>query len=782
MKRFFKSTWQKIVKNWVIIVICFVIVGGGYYSLFSHYGRFGFEGGNDFIYRMESNLLDIKMRLRGKKKASGKVGILAIDEKSIEAFGRWPFSRKYYAKALKNLKKLGVKWVGFDSIYAEPEKTYLEDARTDIKALDKLALDPKNFKSRIDKINGMLEQSPADQIFADGIRDFKNIVLGFFYFGSRFEAKYNLGDKPKFNLLDLMSVSEVAYELPEGRDLESFPYLKKVYGLVPNTPLISKAGEHFAFFSNDADADAINRWVVLVANIKGTLLPSLSLKTAAEYLNSDPLVYFGDGGIDTIFLINRDDDTKVIEVPIDPKGGGRILINHVGPSHSFHHYSLADAYHMRYTDEEKKNLKGSVLLLGATATGTNDIRPNPFDPAIDGVENHAAVIENIVTQDFLKRPLNIYEIELFVVLGIGLLFCPVLIFANSLFSGMAVILFLVGYYYMDKVFWFGEGTWTYLGIPSLQIIAMYVLSTLYKYMTEEAEKKKVKGAFQHYLSPDVIDQVLEDPESLQLGGEKKELTVFFSDVRSFTTISESLTPEKLCELMNDYFTPMTSIILRSKGVLDKYIGDAIMAFWGAPIDLPQHADVGVKASVEMLFALDQLRHDFKVKGFPEIDIGIGLNTGPMSVGNMGSGERFTYTVMGDSVNLGARLEGLTKEYGIKIMISEFTMRKLTPGAHLTRDLDDIRVKGKTEPVQVFDVLRPDFLPQPAMIQEFCQKFDEGRKLYKAQEFERAITLFSDCVKMKANDKASLLYLSRIEEYQKNRPGEDWDGVYTFTHK
>ena len=420
--------------------------------------------------------------------------------------------------------------------------------------------------------------------------------------------------------------------------------------------------------------------------------------------------------------------------------------------------------------------------MGGTASGTSDIRPNAFDPTLDGVENHAAAVDNILSQNFLKRPVSIYKTELLIILGLGLLFAPLMIFSNAIVSGIAVTVFLIAYYYVDKVFWFGQGTWVFIVVPCLQIIAMYLLTTVYKYMTEEGERKKVKGAFQHYLSPDVINQMLENPESLQLGGVRRDLTVLFSDVRGFTTISEVLSPEKLSELMNNYFTPMTSIVLRSGGVLDKYIGDAIMAFWGAPIPSTQHADSAAQSALDMLVALDLVREEFKRKNFPDIDIGIGLNTGPMSVGNMGSNERFTYTVMGDAVNLGARLEGLTKEYGIKIMISEFTERQLTPGRFITRDLDNIRVKGKLDSVHVFELLRADAMGTREILETFLAQFKAGRQAYRNKDWTLALELFGKCLSMNPADKPTLLYRERCLQLAENPPGDDWDGVYTFTHK
>lgn len=774
---------KELIKKSPMLIVCAMIVGVSYWLLFNHYRSFSFVGGNDFIYTLESKLLDARMVMRGKVEPTGKVGILAIDEKAIQQFGRWPFSRKYYEKAFDNLKKLGVKWIGFDSIYSEPEKTYLEDALPVLESGAEQAAKPTSFGTNREQLQQLLAESPGDVSFANGIKNFENIVLGYFYFNSERETKQNLGDAERYPQLETMLSSEIqVVDMPEGSKLDNYGRLIKGYGIVSNIPRLTESTPYFAYFSNDADDDAINRWVVLVANVNGHLMPSLALKTIAEYLNREIVLIFDNIGVETIMLVNRDNEKDVIEIPVDPLGGGRILVNHRGPGQTFHHYSLADAYNNSFTADEKKKLKGSVLLLGATAIGTNDMRPNPFDPAIDGVENHAAVMDNVIRKDFLKRPISIFATELMIVLGIGLLFAPLMIWGRAMFSGIAVVLFLVGYYYVDKYLWFQKGVWAYMAVPSIQIVAMFISTTLIKYMTEEREKKKVKGAFQYYLSPDVINQVLEDPDSLSLGGEKKELTVFFSDVRGFTTISESLSPEKLCELMNEYFTPMTAIILRSKGVLDKYIGDAIMAFWGAPLAIENQADVAATSAIEMLFALDQLKIQFKQKGFPEIDMGIGLNTGPMSVGNMGSMERFTYTVMGDSVNLGARLEGLTKEYGIKVMISEFTQRRLTANKFFTRDLDDIRVKGKNEPVKVFDLMRPDFLPNAGLIREFIGHFEEGRKYYKEQNWEMAHKAFLTCLQMKPQDKTAAMYVERVSAYKAESPGQTWDGVYNFTHK
>lgn len=777
----FKKFLQSIKKNWVVLFLCASIVSASYTILFYHYRTFSFAGANDFVYKIESYILDYKIRIRGPIKPSNKLGVLAIDEKTIQSFGTFPFSRKYYSKAFKNLKKLGVKWVGFDAIFAEEQKTILSDVSKDIKNLS--ANNSSGKLESISNINKYLKVSHSDLYFSNAIKSFENIVLGYFYFGSKVETELNLGKRNPYLNLESILVSEIeGIDMPEGLELNTYSSLSKAHGVMSNTNIYAESSPYFGFFSNNPDDDAINRWVTLVADANGHLMPSLALKTISEYMNREIFVLFDEIGVENIMLVNREDDGDVIEIPLDPHGSGRILVNHIGGSRGFTHYSLADAYHNTFTKKERKTLKGSALLLGATAIGTNDIRPNPFDPTIDGVENHLAVMDNILTQSFYKRTVDIYKVELLIVLGIGILFAPLMMYGSALTSGASVLLFIVGYFYWDKYAWFQNGIWAYMAIPMSEIVAMYISTTLYKFMVEEKEKRQVKGAFQHYLSPEVIDQVLDDPESLSLGGEKKELTVFFSDVRGFTTISESLSPEKLCELMNAYFTPMTGIILKNRGVLDKYIGDAIMAFWGAPVTLPNSPDIACQSSLEMLFALDNLKKEFKEKGLPDIDIGIGLNTGPMSVGNMGSAERLTYTVMGDSVNLGARLEGLTKEYGIKIMISEFTYAKITPGKFFTRDLDDIRVKGKNEPVKVFELMRPDFLEDFDQIREFIKLFEKGRTLYRTQHWDGSKKAFNDCLAMKSDDKASEVYIERIQNYLDSPPEENWSGVYTFTHK
>jgi len=782
-----KSVGKRIWAKMPLLIMCGGIVGGSYWALWDHYVTMAHSIESDVIYKIESKLLDFKFKMRGPQKPSGEIGILAIDEKAVTRFGDWPFSRKFYDRSLRRLKQIGVKFVGFDATFTDQQITRLDDVKSILRSAkqDMVFGRSRSAMSRMNSIDRWYDVSPGDLDFAKAIGDVDNVILGFFTFKSPGEALFNLGeDKSKYFVdLDKLEVSGLDTDIPEGYTLDSFsPRLRKAYGLKSNYPRLNMAGSHFAFFGNDADDDAINRWITLVENVNGTLMPSLGLKVAAEHLNSDVAVFFNEIGVEAISLFNRDEEADAIEVKTDPFGAGRLLVNHRGPSRAFTHYSLADAYYGTFSKKELKELKGMSLLLGGTASGTQDMRPNVYDPSIDGVENHAAAADNIIRGDFMKRTLSLASVEWKLVVILGLVFAPLVIWGSSLISGLAVVLFLAGYWAFDWYYWFSEGHWAYIAVPSFEIITMFVTTTFYKYVTEEREKKAVKGAFQHYLSPDVIDQVLDNPDALALGGERKEVTVFFSDVRGFTTISENLSPEKLCEFMNDYFTPMTSIVLDSAGTLDKYIGDAIMAFWGAPIAIPDHAAKAAKASIDMMFALDILQRDMPLKGFPKPEIGIGLNTGSASIGNMGSAARFSYTAMGDSINLGARLEGLTKEYSIKIMISEFTAACLDRNDFFFRDLDDIKVKGKNEPVKVFDLIRPDYLQSADDINNLIGYFELGRKAYRDQDWVAAKKNFDECLALRPDDGPALLYRKRLDEYAANAPGDQWDGVYTFTHK
>jgi adenylate cyclase len=315
--------------------------------------------------------------------------------------------------------------------------------------------------------------------------------------------------------------------------------------------------------------------------------------------------------------------------------------------------------------------------------------------------------------------------------------------------------------------------------PVLTMMTIYLGITVYRYVTEEREKKKIRGAFQYYLTPSVVNEILKDPAKLKLGGDKKHLSVMFSDIRGFTTISEKLSPEELVRLLNEYLTAMTDIVFKYEGLLDKYIGDAIMAVFGAPLEQPDHALRACRTGLEMMAKLQELRAKWAAEGRPDVDIGVGINSGDMVVGNMGSEMRFDYTVMGDSVNLASRLEGTNKEYGTHIILSEFTY-EIVKAELYCRELDAVRVKGKKRPVRLYELLgeRRD----AAQWQPWVEPFETGLAEYRAGRWDEAMAAFNKVQEIRPGDYPAQLYVERCTALKAHPPEGEWDGVFTMTKK
>jgi adenylate cyclase len=500
---------------------------------------------------------------------------------------------------------------------------------------------------------------------------------------------------------------------------------------------------------------------------------------AAKYLNRKIRVRRDANHIE-LDLVAANGDALSIPVSISDH---RLLLNHYGfyidtkEKETPVQISLADAAENRLPKDLPE-----ILILGTTTMGISDVRPSPLSPVANGVEHHVAAVENILRKDFLIREPNHVMFELLLSLVVAAIFIILLSKADAL---VCLIVLIAGYNLIeliDQKFFFGQGKLIHLGFLHIQNVSIFSSMILFRFFVEEREKRKVKGAFQQYLNPSVINKLLSSPEALKLGGEKRELTVFFSDVRGFTSISEMLSPETLASLLNEYFTPMTDIVLESGGLLDKYIGDALMAVWGAPLPMPDHADRALHSSLRMLDALDKLRENWKERNLPAIDIGCGINTGMMVVGNMGSTQRFDYTVLGDAVNLGSRLEGITKEYGVRVICSEATRRQLRrPEDFVLRELDSIKVKGKNEPIVIYEVMR--FSSDK---REFALRikslFEEGLNKYRARDFEGAMHMMLQILQFSAQDGPASVFLERCEYYKENPPSEIWDGVWVMKTK
>ena len=741
----------------------------------------------DILEVIENKFYDLRFLARGPLKASSKVGILAVDDASVAMFGRWPFSRSIYGKIFNNLKKKGVKWIGLDVLFTEKSRRSLTETKD---ALEHIILSPqksiiKNEKDFITFMEKLEESSPSDSKLKKSIEDFGNIVQGYFYTDS---IKQVVGSDYNWieSFLRLGSSIIKFHSFPANKNLLSYKSMLS-QGAITNTADIAGESPIMGFTNNQADSDGIYRKTTLVHSIEPTdssgkvygapwLLPSMPLKVAAEYLNSSIFVEFNQTGIVKIKLISKDDDKKVIDLPTYYDGNGRMLINHYGPLHSLKIVSLKDAWLDTLPDDTP-----DILILGGLATGTNDNRASPFDESFDGVGFMVTVVSNIIQNFFVKRPVSAVFYEIIYLIIIGLLFSYILRRISALKSFLVVGLYCTSIYYIDKYFIFGNGYWIYLGIIYIQCAFIYFGIILFKYFTEEKEKRQVKNAFQYYLSPSVIDEIMRNPDGLKLGGEKKNVTIFFSDIRNFTTISEKLLPEELTRMLNDYMTPMTNIILESKGLLDKYIGDAIMAIWGTPYSLENHADLAIEAGLKMLKNLSELHKKWNSLSQPCFHIGIGINTGDVIVGNMGSAQRFDYTVIGDAVNLASRIESVNKVYGTQIICSEFTRSSLiNPHKFNMRELDCIRVKGKDRPVKIYDVMNNHL--ENSLIDEAIGHFESGLEKYRQQKWQPAMEEFKNVIKILGTDKPSEVYIERCQQLKHTPPSSAWDGVWTFQKK
>jgi class 3 adenylate cyclase len=441
-------------------------------------------------------------------------------------------------------------------------------------------------------------------------------------------------------------------------------------------------------------------------------------------------------------------------------------------------------YFMPPVDVEGKalwldDLKGGVFFYGLTAAGTHDLNPTPFSPRYPMVGAIANVFNTIVTDQFITPMPSSWRLPMF--LAIGIFAGYILSTRTSMRGSLFTLLFLV--FYLLFVYWLfaDRRMWIDAVGPTGIILFSDAAIVWYKFNTAEKKRKFIRGAFEQYLNPAVVEELAKNPDMLELGGKTMELTAFFSDVASFTTISEQLNEQELVELLNEYLTEMTDIVLKEYGNLDKYEGDAIMAFYGAPIPFPDHAARACTTALEMQEKLAELREKWKAERRPELTARIGINSGPMVVGNMGSRTRMDYTVMGDAVNLASRLEGVNKQYATDIMISEFTLEHCESD-FVTREIDLIRVKGKSEPVRIYEVLARAKDGISDDMKSAVEHYSAGLEAYRKKEWEAGIQEFQRVIDIRAGDGPSLTYLKRCREYCETPPPDDWDGVYVMTTK
>lgn len=736
------------------------------------------------VQNAESYVTDLKFSLRGPRPASADVVVVAVDEKSAQRFGLWPWPRELMARAIDRLNEAGAGAVGLDMVFTdEVVDSRAQTYQAALQELDQALAQAPESAPALSAYRDELRRRAsirADALLATALAHSPRVVQGVIVYSDEDQKQFASKEEEWRRLLEPHLIRELHGVVPnsvlkvEPSSLKSW----RMESAQMPLPQLAQASERVGFFNASPDADGTMRRVPLFVLLQGPkgLIPSLELQTAAAYLRSqvEPEVDVSDHLVTGARLRRPDGQVLPMRVPL-AMDAPFMLVNYPGPASSFTTLSLSDVVDGSFNPAAVRN---KAVLIGVTLVGDFDHRATPFSKVEPGVYVHAAALSNILSQDFLTRPVEARPLEVLFMLGSAVLLARLLPRVRFTLKLGAVALLVVAWLAVDQ-FVFVRGTQVATVMPLASVVTSAFAVMFLGYFSVDAEKARLRTTFQHYLDASVMEQVLEHPEKLKLGGERKELTVLFADIRGFTTLSERMTPEQLVSFINEYLSPMTDVIFENGGTLDKYIGDAIMAFWGAPVDQPDHAVRACSAALGFLEKLETLRTHWRATGLPEVDIGVGINSGLMNVGHMGTQNRFNYTVMGDAVNLASRLEGLTKTYETRILISAATYTQ-TIGRVTARRLGVVRVKGKREPTDIYE-LRAMGAPTGPDAQAI-QAFEAGVASFLSRDFAGAETQFRQVLALWPEDAPSRRYLEEINTLKWNRPGPDWDGVFTATTK
>ncbi len=687
------------------------------------------------------------------------VAIVDLDEESLAAVGQWPWPRSIVAELVTRLVDYGVIAIAFDIVFAEPDRMSPANLADSLSGLD---------SELRERLRGLPDN---DQVLAEVLRS-SPVVLG--------QVSYHREIAGQAAAPSAVPIAEI------GGDPR--PHLIRFPSVVRNIPLLEEAARGRAMFNLAPEHDGVVRRVPLIMAVGEVIVPTLSLELLrvatgqrmAYAIKSDA------AGIKSVVL-NPENGSRGFEIPTDRNA--RLWIHYAPRDTS----KVVSAKDVLAGDAPKDKLAGRFVFIGTSAAGLLDIRSTPIDPTLPGVEVHGQILESILTRTHLKRPHWARGAEMLMMAGVGLLLIaliPVLgAFLTLLLGGLLVVVVA----YASWSLFVNHAILLDATYASLGGLAVYGTMVFVNYAREETRRRQVRGAFRHYLSPDLVDRLAEHPEQLVLGGETKEMSFLFCDVRGFTAISELYKddPQGLTRLMNRFLTPLTKVILDKRGTIDKYMGDAIMAFWNAPLDDPAHARHACEAALDMLVALEELNTQRRVEAeavggdFIPLRIGIGINSGPCVVGNIGSDQRFDYSVLGDSVNLASRLEGQSKTYGVDVIIGSETARQIGDD-YATLELDLIRVKGKTAPETIHALLGRASLRQDPSYLALAERNRDMLACYRAMNWDDADKLAAELQEMDgvgADLRGLFAYhRDRIKAFRAAPPDAGWGGVYTATEK
>ena len=699
---------------------------------------------------LENQAYDARLKITLPSQVDKQVVIIDIDEKSLDEIGQWPWNRNIMAKINDVLfNHYQIKAIGYDIVFAE------EDIDEGAKFLDKMANGPlKNNPEFIKEYQHVISSLQHDQRFAETLKDRKTIM------GFVLDSDTIKGSLPR-------AITEL-----DNKTLNRLQLIKPT-GYTANLELLQKNAHSGGFFDNPLlDDDGVFRRVPLLQVYDNQLYESLALaltRAATNSANFEMIVETNNDGHD-LFLewVNIGE----IAIPVDHQSG--VLVPYIGKQKSFEYIPAVDVLNKKI---KKEKLEGKITLFGTSAPGLLDLRTTPLEAASPGVEVHANIIQGILDGRILHQPGYTQGFEFILILLIGTILTFALPMLSALYSTMVILTSIALLITSNFYAWIISQLVLPIASPVLLVVLLFALQMTYGFFVESRGKRQLAHLFGQYVPPELVDEMSVKMEEITLDGEMREMSVLFSDVRGFTTISENLEPKELTNFINAFLTPITEVIHDNRGTIDKYMGDAVMAFWGAPLEDKQHALHALNAADGIVKRMKSLRSEFSKRHWPEIYIGIGVNTGMMNVGNKGSEFRVDYTILGDSVNLGSRLEGLTKVYGVDIITSEFT--KYAVPEYEYRELDRVRVKGKDKPVSIFEPL--GLLENVSKSdRKLLRQFHIGIKQYRAQNWDAAEKEIFGLSQLEPERKIYKIYLNRIMHYRENPPENNWDGC--FTHK
>ncbi len=701
---------------------------------------------------LENQAYDARLKITLPRQVDKQVVIVDIDEKSLNEIGQWPWNRNILARINHILfDYYQIKAIGYDIVFAE------EDIDEGTKILDRMAKGSlKDDPAFIEEYLRVIPSLKHDQLFAESLKN-RNTVMGFVM---------NTGSTKG-------SLPEPVTELSK-KTLDKLAIFKS-RGYTANLKLLQDSAFSGGFFNNPLlDSDGVFRRVPLLQIYKNQLHESLALALTRVVTGSPPIEMVVASSDNSNDLFLEWVTIGEIAIPVDQQSG--VLVPYIGKQKSFTYVSASDVLNKKVN---KEVLNEKIALFGTSAPGLLDLRTTPLEAAYPGVEIHANIIQGILDGRILHAPGYTRGYEFILICFIGILLTFTLPMLSALYSTLIILASITLLIATNFYAWTSAQLVLPIAAPVLLVILLFALQMTYGFFVESRGKRQLAHLFGQYVPPELVEEMSEKMEDINLDGEMREMSVLFSDVRGFTTISESLEPKELTGYINAFLTPITKVIHDNRGTIDKYMGDAVMAFWGAPLEDKQHALHALNAALGIVERMKSLRQAFSKKQWPEIYVGIGVNSGIMNVGNKGSEFRVDYTILGDAVNLGSRLEGLTRIYGVDIITSEFTKHAVPEYEY--RELDRVRVKGKDKPVTIYEPL--GLLENiDKSDRKLLKQFHIGIKQYRAQNWDAAEREIFGLSQLEPERKIYKIYLERIMHFRENPPAADWDGCFTHTSK